>query len=296
MRISGGATMHAPAGRVWAALTDPAVLVAAIPGCEQFEPAGPDTYRFTVAAAVASIQASYTGEVSLSQQQQPSSFVLTASGAGAPGTVTTSVQIRLADIADGTTELSYDADAVIGGLIAGVGQRMLSSVARRLAGAFFNSVDEALVGTGPAGPVLADAFPAGTAAASTVPAGRVLTDTAPVGAAAASAVPDGRVLADTIPADRALTSTRPGSPAAEPGPVPGPTAPQPTGPVPPEPNFTRSSSAGQPAQAGPDPAPALRGGSARSSLGAGFTRGMLAGVAVTLAGVAAAGLIRRRAR
>jgi len=146
MRISGAATMHAPAGRVWAALTDPAVLVAAIPGCQEFTPAGPDSYHFTIAAAVAVLQASYTGEVSLSQQQEPSSFVLTASGTGAPGTVTTSVQIRLAGIADGTTELSYDADAAIGGLIAGIGQRMLSTVAKRLADTFFRSVDEILAG------------------------------------------------------------------------------------------------------------------------------------------------------
>ena len=161
MRISGAATMHAPAGQVWAALTDPAVLVAAIPGCQQFEPAGPDSYRFTVAAAVASIRASYTGEVSLSQQQEPSSFVLTASGAGAPGTVTTSVQIRLADIANGTTELSYDADAAIGGLIAGVSQLLLSTVAKRLAGAFFSTVDEIVAG--PLIPRRADTLPGGGA-------------------------------------------------------------------------------------------------------------------------------------
>jgi uncharacterized protein len=221
MRISGATTMHAPAGRVWAALTDPAVLVAAIPGCEQFEPAGQDTYCFTVAAAVASIQASYSGKVSLSQQQEPSSFVLTASGAGAPGTVTTSVQIRLADIADGTTELSYDADAVIGGLIAGVGQRMLSAVARRLAGAFFSSVDEVLAGTGPDGPI--------------------------------PAVP-------TVPVF---------------------TGPAFTGPDSVEPH------------AGASPARQLRDGPARLPLDGRFARGMLAGAAVTLAGVAAAGLIRR---
>src|SRR5260370_36813444 len=78
MKISGVASMHAPPGRVWAALNDPAVLVATIPGCERLEAAGPDSYRFTVAAGVASIHGIYTREVSLSQQQRPSSFVLTA--------------------------------------------------------------------------------------------------------------------------------------------------------------------------------------------------------------------------
>lgn len=148
MKISGAAVMHAPPGRVWAALNDPAVLVATIPGCERLEPTGPDSYRFTITAGVASIQGTYTGDISLSEQQEPSSFTLTASGAGGPGTVTTSVRVRLAETGDETTELTYDADATIGGMLAGVGQRMLASVAKRMAGEFFTAVDGVLSGTG----------------------------------------------------------------------------------------------------------------------------------------------------
>ena len=64
-------------------------------------------------------------------------------------------------IADGTTELSYDADAAIGGLIAGVSPRILSSIAKRLAGAFFSSVDEML--TSPLMQRRADALLSGAA-------------------------------------------------------------------------------------------------------------------------------------
>jgi uncharacterized protein len=192
MKISGVAIMHGPPGLVWAALNDPAVLVATIPGCERLEPTGPDSYRFTVAAGVASIHGIYTGEVSLSQRQAPSSFVLTAAGAGGPGTVSTTVQVRLADVADGSTELSYDADAVIGGMIAGVGQRMLSSVAKRMAAQFFVSVDKVLTDKGlvvsqpaAAGPdaVPASIAPALTAPALTAPALTAPALTAPVPAA-----------------------------------------------------------------------------------------------------------------
>jgi carbon monoxide dehydrogenase subunit G len=144
MKISGATTMHAPARDVWSALTDPAVLVAAIPGCERLEPIGTDRYRFTISAGFASIQGTYAGEVTLSQQREPTSFVLTARGAGVPGTVTTSIQVTLSPAPDGTTELSYDADAQISGMIAGVGQRMLASVADRLIGEFFASIDQAL--------------------------------------------------------------------------------------------------------------------------------------------------------
>jgi uncharacterized protein len=151
MKISGAATINAPVAKVWAALNDPAVLVATIPGCERLEPTGPDSYRITLTAGVASIQGTYTGEVSLSDQHEPSSFVLTASGAGGPGTVSTSVQVKLAEAADGQTELSYDADAVIGGMIAGVGQRMLASVAKKTAGQFFGAVNDILTGAVAAG-------------------------------------------------------------------------------------------------------------------------------------------------
>jgi uncharacterized protein len=146
MKISGAATMHAPADKVWIALNDPAVLVRTIPGCEQLEATGPDSYRLTVTAGVASIKGTYTGEVALSDKQEPASFLMTASGAGGPGTVSTSVQVRLDPNGDGGTELSYDADAVIGGMIASVGQRMLVSVAKKMAREFFTAVDDVLTG------------------------------------------------------------------------------------------------------------------------------------------------------
>ena len=39
------------------------------------------------------------------------------------------------------TRVTYDADAVVGGMVGGVGQRMLTSVSRRMAGEFFGNVD-----------------------------------------------------------------------------------------------------------------------------------------------------------
>ncbi|HEV7191739.1 MAG TPA: carbon monoxide dehydrogenase subunit G [Jatrophihabitantaceae bacterium] len=146
MKISGDAVLHAPVERVWSALNDPAVLVQTIPGCERLEPTGPDSYRMVVTAGVASIKGTYSGQVELAEQQEPNSFLMIASGAGGPGTVSTEVRVRLADAGDGSTRLSYDADAVIGGVVAGVGQRMLVGVAKRMAGEFFSAVDDVLTG------------------------------------------------------------------------------------------------------------------------------------------------------
>lgn len=155
MKVNGSATLNAPREKVWAALNDPAVLVRTIPGCLQLEEVGPDAYRMTITAGVASIKGTYQGDVALTDQDQPGAFTLRASGAGAPGTVSADVQVTLAEEAGGT-RLDYAADAVVGGMIGGVGQRVLSGVAKKTAGEFFKAVDDVLTGRTPTIPAPRD--------------------------------------------------------------------------------------------------------------------------------------------
>ena len=154
MKVNGTATLNAPRDAVWVALNDPAVLVRTIPGCQQLEEVGPDSYRMTLTAGVASIKGTYTGDVALTDHEQPGAFTLRATGAGAPGTVQADVRVTLADAGGGTTRLDYDADAVVGGMIGGVGQRVLTGVAKKTAGEFFRAVDDVLTGKAPAVPSL----------------------------------------------------------------------------------------------------------------------------------------------
>jgi carbon monoxide dehydrogenase subunit G len=167
MRIAGKATLHGPVEAVYEALMDPRVLVRTIPGCERLERVGEDAYQMTVTAGVASVRGTYAGDVRLTDQRAPNGFVLRASGSGAPGTVSADVKVDLAPGTDGTTELSYDADAVVGGMLGGVGQRLLAGVAKRTAGEFFTAVDGVLAAGGP--DALAATVPAGVGAPTTGP-------------------------------------------------------------------------------------------------------------------------------
>lgn len=144
--------MRADRTTVWSALIDPAVLVRTIPGCRRLEALGDDAYAMTISAGVGSITGVYDGRVQLSDQQQPGSFRLHAEGSGAPGTIGADVHVTLADGPDGGTDLTYDADSIVGGAIGGVGQRMLAGVSKRMAAQFFANVD-AVLGT-PSGPDL----------------------------------------------------------------------------------------------------------------------------------------------
>ena len=167
MNLDGSAVLHADPDKVWSVITDPAVLARTIPGCESLEQVGDDEYKMNVSVGVGAIRGTYAGDVKLTDQQRPSSYVMHASGAGAPGQVRATVTINLEPNGEGTT-LTYSADAVVGGPVAGVGQRMMTGVAKRMAGQFFKAIDAEL--TGVAVPVAAAPAPA-AAAGEAVPAG-----------------------------------------------------------------------------------------------------------------------------
>ncbi|TYB44623.1 SRPBCC family protein [Actinomadura chibensis] len=171
MQLTGSATVAAPLARVWDALQDPAVLARTIPGCRSLEETGPGAYRMTVSAGVASIRGTYAGRVELADPDPPRSFVLRAWGQGAPGTVDATVRVRLTGDGDAATRIDYDADAVVGGMVGGVGQRMLGTVAKRTAGEFFAAVERDIAAPPEpaAEPAAVPAVSAGAAAAPVYP-------------------------------------------------------------------------------------------------------------------------------
>ncbi|MCW2767392.1 MAG: carbon monoxide dehydrogenase subunit [Nocardioides sp.] len=144
MKIAGADTIPFPVARVWDALLDPQVLVATIPGCERLESTGENSYAMTVTAGVAAIKGTYAGSCSLSDLRAHESLVMKLQGAGAPGTVDATVSVSFEDLGADGTRIAYEADAIVGGMVGGVGQRMLSSVSKRMAGEFFGNVAGAI--------------------------------------------------------------------------------------------------------------------------------------------------------
>ena len=156
MKVVGSATLNAPVDKVWRGILDPQVLVRTIPGCESLTETAENQYAMTITVGVASIKGTYQGKVQLSDLVEHESLLMHAEGASAAGTISVDVRVRFTDNGDGTTQIDYDADAVVGGMIGGVGQRMLTSVSKRMAAEFFGSVDKVLTGQVP----LVDEVPA----------------------------------------------------------------------------------------------------------------------------------------
>lgn len=190
MKISGTATMAASPEQVWAAVHDPGTLARSIPGCQSLTELSPGRYAMTVMAGVAAIKGSYDGEVAITDVTEPTAFTMKADGAGAPGTISTTVDVNLAPAEGGGTSITYEADALVGGPIGGVGQRMLAGVARKMAGQMFKALDADIAGERPSQPAPAAAGAASGSGAAVAQAGErhtgVYAGSAAAGAAGGS--------------------------------------------------------------------------------------------------------------
>lgn len=131
MKMQGHHTLQAPRDTVWAFLMQPESIAKVMPGCERLEEVAPDTFEATLKLGIAAVKGTYTGSVQLLDKTAPSHFRLLLDGSGTPGFVKGEATIDLSE-EDGATVLTYNADTQVGGLIANVGQRMISGVARML--------------------------------------------------------------------------------------------------------------------------------------------------------------------
>ncbi|MBI2369696.1 MAG: carbon monoxide dehydrogenase subunit G [Deltaproteobacteria bacterium] len=142
MKIEGAYTFEAPRERVWKVLLDPDTLQRCMPGCEKLEAIGPDQYEATLKIGVAAVKGTYMGKVAIADKEPPARYRLLVEGSGAPGWVKGEAVMELADQGDKTL-VTMTADAQVGGLIAGVGQRLIGGVAKMMAGDFFKRLAEA---------------------------------------------------------------------------------------------------------------------------------------------------------
>lgn len=137
MQMSDTRQIAAPPATVWAALFDPEVLKACVPGCTDLTGSAEDGYVATVVQKVGPVKATFKGAVTMSDVVPGESCTLTGEGkGGAAGFAKGEAKVRL-EPAEGGTRLSYDVDAKVGGKLAQLGSRIVDGFARRMAGDFF---------------------------------------------------------------------------------------------------------------------------------------------------------------
>jgi carbon monoxide dehydrogenase subunit G len=144
MTMQGEVVLPAERERVWAALNDPDVLKACIPGCQELEKVGDTEFRAVVKAAVGPVKATFKGAVALSDLDPPNGYTISGEGqGGVAGFAKGGAKVALEDVEAGT-KLVYDVSAQVGGKIAQLGGRLINGVAKKYADEFFANFAKAL--------------------------------------------------------------------------------------------------------------------------------------------------------
>lgn len=144
MEMTGERLIEADRAAVWAALNDPEVLKAAIPGCQSMEKTSDTGFAATVKQKVGPVSATFKGAVELSDIVEGESYTIAGEGkGGAAGFAKGGAKVRLED-AEGGTRLVYEAEAKVGGKLAQLGGRLIDGFAKKMADQFFDDFKAAL--------------------------------------------------------------------------------------------------------------------------------------------------------
>lgn len=140
MALDGSEEIDATPQGLWDGLNDPAVLTKCIPGCKDMRETAPDTYDVTMQLKLSAVSGSFEGKVALSDKREPESCRIEVSGGGTLGTGSGTATFTITPLGEGRARLDYSGSGEIGGLVAGVGQRVLGAVSKHLTKQFFTAL------------------------------------------------------------------------------------------------------------------------------------------------------------
>lgn len=157
MELNGEVTLPAPPEAVYATLTTPEGLLKTMPGLKTLTPDGPGRYQAVMEIGVSAVRGRYTGVMEIRDPDPPRRYRLWIQGQGPGAFVTVDLAVRLEPDAGNAsfTHLRHEGQAQVGGTLAGVGQRVVGSVASMILQQFFQAVGreakEATAGLGEEG-------------------------------------------------------------------------------------------------------------------------------------------------
>jgi uncharacterized protein len=144
MNMSGTRVVAADRATVWAALNDPEVLKACIPGCQELTGSPREGFEAVVVQKVGPVKATFRGAVTLSDVVPQEGYHISGEGkGGAAGFAKGGARVSLAD-AEAGTELGYEVEAKVGGKLAQLGGRVVDGFAKKMADDFFERFQAAV--------------------------------------------------------------------------------------------------------------------------------------------------------
>ena len=142
MQLAGKYVLHAAPPIVWATLMNKDTLARVVPGISRLEQTGDHSYKSILDIKLGPVSGSFTGNLQLDDLQEPNAFTLKAQQNSKIGNANAAIKINLAALGTGDTEIAFDGDVKLSGMLATLGQRVMGGVSNTLTKQFFSNLEK----------------------------------------------------------------------------------------------------------------------------------------------------------
>ena len=150
MLLTGKHVVNAAPSKVWQLLMDTDTLARIVPGISKLEKNGDNSFISTISMKLGPVNSSFNGNLQMEDIEQEKGFTLKVQQNSKIGNANAAIKIVLTSSAESQTEVAFEGDVKLSGMLASMGQRLLGSVANTLSKQFFTNMEKELVAPCPA--------------------------------------------------------------------------------------------------------------------------------------------------
>jgi len=141
MNVKGNHVFKVSRERLWNYLMDPEVLAKITPGVSKLEVTGDDAYNTVSDIKIGPVKGAFKGKLNVEEKTEPASFAIKMEQLSKIGNAHAKINMRIEEMENGHSELFFDGNAKLSGMIARTGQRVLSGVANAITKEVFASLE-----------------------------------------------------------------------------------------------------------------------------------------------------------
>ncbi|WP_373495478.1 CoxG family protein [Aquiflexum sp.] len=144
MLLKGNQIVNADISSLWKMLMDPVCLAKVLPNISSLEKFSEVCYQASFNIKIGPINGNFSGNLQLEDIVEEKSFTLRTLQQSKMGNANADILINLAPIDDSQTEIKFDGNIKLSGMLARVGQRLVGGIANTLTKQFFDNLQNEL--------------------------------------------------------------------------------------------------------------------------------------------------------
>lgn len=142
MQLTGKHVINAGPARIWKLLMDTDTLARIVPGISRLEKTGDNQFKSTLEVKLGPVNSSFNGDLQMENISEEKNFTLKVQQKSKIGNANAAIMIALQQVNDNQTEVAFDGDVKLSGMLAGMGQRLIGGVANTLSKQFFTNLEK----------------------------------------------------------------------------------------------------------------------------------------------------------